>query len=594
MVVRIPVSLPPLRHKILRSFSVLIALYAVLGVFMTAAVFLASGTSPKLLHVNYDSIAAAQQLHVAWQALENPKGAKDKPAQDWINQFERALTFAEGNVTEPGERDLTKDIRSLWVAAKPRLPAVLPNDSVKLYELLERLVAVNESGMFRLAEDATTLGHRVFLASLLFFFVTLGLALLLADGLAARLARPLKEIAEALREGPSLGRRLKLPEPSSLEVRILTNELTALWQRLGQFQKLNLEELEAQRERLETILASVEDAILVLDNQGQVLHCSDGMLKVLGVRAEQVLGLAWTDLSTNSANYLILRGLLYAEMPPENSVELTVAGKNHVLAGRHRSIATGAGQKLGELYLLHDITEVKQRERLRNEFIGVLSHELKTPLQSLGTASELLSDRKAELTEDTRMLADTIHEDVARIRAVANDFIQVGLVDLHSLQLKLEKKPLNHVLKEWAKPFQILAQDKGVKFEFISLGSETIWANIDVVKLPWAVSNLLANAIRISEPGAMVTLSVTDRAELAQIEIRDEGPGIPAAVQQRMFEPYYQAPASEAGTSNGFLGLGLTIAKEVVEAHEGQLEYFERKPRGSVFRISLPYLVVYS
>jgi signal transduction histidine kinase len=83
-------------------------------------------------------------------------------------------------------------------------------------------------------------------------------------------------------------------------------------------------------------------------------------------------------------------------------------------------------------------------------------------------------------------------------------------------------------------------------------------------------------------------------SEYFQIDIVDEGPGIPDDVQKRMFEPYYQAPQGTTGTSTGFLGLGLTIAKEVVEAHEGKIEYFPNKPRGSVFRITLPTVLVYS
>lgn len=306
-----------------------------------------------------------------------------------------------------------------------------------------------------------------------------------------------------------------------------------------------------------------------------------------------LIGRPWTELSTTAKNYLSLRTFLAQSIEQGSSIELIIGEEKRIFAARHREIVSPETERIGFLYLLHDVTEMHHKEYLKNEFIGVLSHELKTPLQSLGTASELLMNRKEQLSEDASMLVETIVEDVSRIRAVADDFIQVGVTDLRSLKLKMEKMPLNQLMADWIRPFKVLARDKKVELEFVTEGSETIWANVDVVKLPWAISNLLANAIRVSDPERKVSVFLTDRADMAHIEIRDEGPGIPDDVQRRMFEPYYQAPTNGAGTS-GFLGLGLTIAKEVVEAHGGRVEYFPRRPKGSTFRVSLPYVIVYS
>jgi len=116
-----------------------------------------------------------------------------------------------------------------------------------------------------------------------------------------------------------------------------------------------------------------------------------------------------------------------------------------------------------------------------------------------------------------------------------------------------------------------------------------ILANVDIVKFPWAISNLLSNAIRVSPENGKIKVYITDREQSAvHVKIIDEGPGIQEEIQKRMFEPYFQGEKVNSGKASGFLGLGLTIAKEVVEAHEGQIEYFNNKPRGSLFRISLP------
>jgi hypothetical protein len=402
-------------------------------------------------------------------------------------------------------------------------------------------------------------------------------------------------MAELLRENPGVDGKLKLPAPTSLEVRALASEIQSLWERVAEFKKTNVEQLTAQTERLETVLASVEDAILVLDSEDTVLHCSEGMLKILRLSLDEVVGQPWVDLSAIGDNYQSLRRLLNPAMAGDNAVDLSIGDKKLTYAGRHRVIQTKGGAQIGHLYLLHDITEMRHRERLKTEFIGVLSHELKTPLQSLGTAAELLSNRKEQFNDDMKMLVETINEDVTRIRAVANDFMQVGLADQHFLKLKLSKEPLSQLVQDWLKPFNILARDKKVSLKYEQTGTDVIWANIDTVKFPWAISNLLANAIRISQSGQSVTVRFNDRvsSEFFCIDIADEGPGIPEEVQNRMFEPYYQAPHGATGTSTGFLGLGLTIAREVVEAHEGKIEYFSNKPQGSVFRIQLPTVLMY-
>lgn len=588
----IALNLPPLRKRILRSFLVMVLLYGALTVFIMVAVFFASGITPQLLHVNYDSIAAASKMHEAWDSLRHPDDDSAHDAQHWTRQFEAALKFEEGNVTEAGEGAATKRIREIWNGVSSNPQKIQSDDFTASYRQLNQnlaqIVLVNERGMFTLADKSVELRLRVFIVSGAIFIAALLLAIYLSDGLANRTASPLKEIAEALRNKPTPGGKLRLPTPTSLEMRILTHEMNQLWKRLSEFKVLNVEELAMQRSKLEIVVESVEDAILVLDSFGNVLQSNQGLAEILGLPAASINGQRWSDLPTGNQNYIKLRDLFIPEMQPNNSVEVELRGETHVFSGRKREIIGKKGESLGSLFLLHDVTDRKQRDRLKAEFIAVLSHELKTPLQSLGTASELLLKRKTRMDEESQMLVDTVHEDVERIRAVAQDFIQVSFVDPHTLKLRLANHPLSELVQEWVKPFKLVAKDKGVSVDILREGSNLIYANIDSVKFPWAISNLLSNAIRFSPPESKVTVYLSDQGEQIRIEIRDEGPGIPEGMRKKMFDPYFQVPNTESKFPNGFLGLGLTIAKEVVEAHQGHIEYVPGNPRGSIFRINLP------
>lgn len=591
------IALPSLRRKIFRSFLGLVILYGVLGAFLVTGIIIASGTSPKMIHLNYDSIQAASQMRESWAALGNPEKYYDKTVEEWKSRFESALRSEEGNISEPGEKELVTSIRSAWESYK-RGPVVTIKNFNQMNTDLSNLVAVNEKGMFGLVQQNDQLSHRVLLGAVGYFLLSILLSLIIADNLASRLSSPIKRIAEVLRSSTGFGRRLKLAEPTSLELLILHTELTRLWQRVSEADQLNVQEILRQKTKLETVLESVEDALLVVDENGKVSQCNECMLNLLGLSSERVKGFVWKDLPSVSESYLKLRALLGHEMAHSQEVELDLSGQKRQFSARSRDIkSTGTKGEIesvsvSRLYLLHDITEKRQREKFRAEFIDLLSHELKTPLQSLGTASEILSAQRESLPETLRLMVDTVSEDVERIRAVANEFVQVTQSQSKALRLKLEVVQLNKKLKEWIKPFIIVAKDRKVKVNFKEEGSSAIWANIDPVKFPWVISNLASNAIRFSPPDSEVEIFITDRNGVVEVQVKDNGPGISEEDQRRMFDPFFQGiqnPMVTGSGAKGLFGIGLTIAKEVVEAHDGRIEYYARKPRGSEFRIVLPF-----
>ena len=189
------------------------------------------------------------------------------------------------------------------------------------------------------------------------------------------------------------------------------------------------------------------------------------------------------------------------------------------------------------------------------------------------------------------MLIETIFEDTNRIKNVVNEFIEVGISDLHSLRLKIEVVPIQKLMLQWMQPVQVMAKERFVKIETSQTVPDEVMVKIDKVKFSWAIANLLSNALRVSPQNSTVKVSIMVQGAEVLIEISDEGPGIPTEIQQRVFEPYFQAAPKDGVKTSGFLGLGLTITKEVVEAHHGKIEYISQKPRGSIFRITLPPVI---
>ncbi len=577
-----PSTLPSLRERILKSFLGLVALYGLVGVLLIMAFFFASGLTPRFLRKNYDSIAAAQTMRRAWNDLK-PAAGPAHLAQE--QGFDQALDFASHNLTEKGEHELVEGIAGLWAQRRPQALPLPASADAPMQSLLDGLVKVNEEAMFRLADESALLQRRVLWGSAVLFALAFLASLGIARRLSERLSRPLRGMAAIFRGKPELDGWLQLPKMDSEEMALVAHEIEQLWNRWAEMKKTDVEALSDQRNLFGTVIESVEDGILVLDAQERVLHVNQGLCLVLGLNQKDLLGKPFREVPQRHPNGILLLELFKPGAEQDRVVELEIGGLKRIFTTRWRDNFDFLNQRNGTLYLLQDITEKSQRERMKQEFLGVLSHEIKTPLQSLGMAAELLERRREGFDDETRMLVDTVGEDVARIRAVAQDMMQVSLVDLNSLKLRLERKPLNQLLPEWLKPFRVLALDRKISLDYAQdgIGDLWIWADIDSVKFPWVISNLLMNALRVSPEGSQVSVRVRPFEGGAQICIKDQGPGIPLELQESIFKPHTRGPAP-----SGFLGLGLSIAREVVEAHGGILQCHSSPGQGAEFVILLP------
>ncbi len=586
------IVLPPLRKKILHGYLSFVGVFGVMcTLLILSSVFMATSISPKMIHANYDSIKAARQMQQAWNALHLPKAYQDLPEKKWIDQFNNALLFEFSNITEPGEDKIARKVEALWSQWKQ---GVRSDDLTReMNDRLEDLTVLNEKGMFQLVIKGGNIRRAVVIGVAFFFVVTFVITLLIVDSLSSRLAKPLKDIAEVLRSKVKPGERLKLPEPATLEIRILNEELSSLWERVSRSDQLNLERILRQKNQLETLLSSVEDAVIAWDNKGRVTHVNQRMAELIGLGTESIVEMMWSDLSSMSENYFKLREILRERGKESSPVfELrTEKEGDRSFEARIREVHSPTGALVSTMFLLHDVTEVRQRERLKAEFIGVLSHELKTPLQSLGTAIELLAKDKELFDERTQFLIETLTSDVARIRSVANQFIQVDHLPGASILIQPELTKLSEFLPEWLKPFELLAAERGVTLNYEKQSGGDIWAEIDPTKFPWVISNLLTNSIRVSPRGSTIRVVLTDSSGNVEIRVTNQGPTIPEEIRRRMFDPYFKGTGEQAGASArapGYLGLGLTIVKEVTEAHGGRVEYAPVEPTGSCFSILLP------
>lgn len=575
------IVLPTMHKRIRRTFLRLVFLFGALGALLLAGISIAGRVPSELIRMNYDSIAYAQEMVRAMNGIRFPELYREYDRSGWDRRFGQILEQAAGNITEGTERKAIDTLRSAWSAFREQ-----PDDGNyrALHARIDTLVQVNERGMFlRLSKNARYRDIMMAVTAAVFLLGTLW-AFLLADGVAERLSHPLRRVAELFRERPQLGRKLHLPDPQTLEVRLLFDELSRLWDRLGELDALNVHKLVAEKRKLEIILESVEDGVLVLNTAGVVMLVSRRMLSLLGLPAEAVRGMPWDDLSTSAGNYLALRDGLREDMQGTQEITLRVGGEDRVYAGRRRSLLSAKGAVTGQVYLLSDVTERRRRDLLRSEMMDWISHELKTPMQSLGLAADLMA-RRTDLDEEMGMLVETVGQDAARLRTVSRQFMEIARMSPSALQLVPETMDVVPRVREWLIPFQLVARESGERL-LVDMPESGISVTIDAERFAWVLSNLVSNALRVSGAGATVKVAVDRDEDDALLRVEDDGPGIPPELEARLFEPF--SHGRTAGTREGLVGLGLAITRDIVEAHGGVIRYARRPGGGSVFTVLLP------
>jgi signal transduction histidine kinase len=258
-------------------------------------------------------------------------------------------------------------------------------------------------------------------------------------------------------------------------------------------------------------------------------------------------------------------------------------GRDHHYVLRPISFHMRDGSPAGLILALQDVTYVRDQEVRRENLVATLSHELGTPLTSLKMAIELMRGQERGADAADRELLETAHEDVLRLQEVARRLLDLARSRATTIALDRRRVDLATISSRVLKLFALQAHDKGVALELAGNAPEVIVG--DETKLTWALSNLVANAIRYTPAGGRVATEVMCRDAVVLVSVSDTGPGIPPDQQERIFDPFTQpAGAGEPGS----VGLGLAIVRDIVQAHGGRIFLESAPEKGTRFTLELP------
>jgi len=333
---------------------------------------------------------------------------------------------------------------------------------------------------------------------------------------------------------------------------------------------------EAERTRLETVFNSINDGVMIFDEDNLVMLVNPAMCRTFGLSARDSIGQPVLDVLTHPDLIELIKQPHIQNVMRYHEVSFP--------DGRVSNAQLTPIYEVGFALTMQDITDLKEIDRVRSEFIHTVSHDLRSPLTSVIGYTELV-ERAGSLTDTQREFLKRIQESVQHITSLINDLLELGSIEA-GLDTRREYVQLDGILNYTLEMLQGQIKAKHIKVQIeITPALPALRAN--PVRLRQVLDNVVGNAIKYSHDQGEVSISM--RAEDQQIIVRvtDNGPGIPAKDQAHIFDKFYRGSniSSHAGS-----GLGLAIVKSIIEAHQGRMWVESNVGRGSTFFIILPVL----
>ena len=426
-------------------------------------------------------------------------------------------------------------------------------------------------------ESIVEFRRRLLLASLAMLVLGGAASLIYSRGFSARIER-LKDFSHRVASGDFQ------PLPSDDTEDELTDLARALNETAAHLNR-TIRTLTGERNQSSAILRSMIEGVAVIDSKERVVFCNRAFAEILNIDAARCEGRSLVEL-VRQADLLDLarRALTSADSLQGSLIIGTVMPRSFAVTATPVKALEPAAN--GAVIVLHDITELRRLERVRQDFVANVSHEFKTPLTAIQGFAETLLGGALEDEKNNRRFLEIIRDHAARLGRLTDDLLKLARIEAGKLEVQYQPVSVAELVEGCAATTLFKASQRNIALN-LSYPPELPAVRGDAGLLREVLQNLLDNAVQYTSPGGRVDLSAVSRDHEAVITVADTGIGIPLADQERIFERFYRVDAARSREVGG-TGLGLSIAKHIVEAHGGRLWVESTVGAGSQFHFSIP------
>lgn len=605
-----------LRTKILLGYGIILILtMLVIGWALKNIVDLGDATD-SILQENYRSILAAENMIDAIERQDSGLLLMllgyVKENQELFEEYSASFLLwfgrAKDNVTIPGEQGIVDNIDSLYTkylqtssTLKIRIASSDTGAAEYYHEfVLPAFMAVrNECANLRETNqktmyDASVVAGKVASRAIWSMIIIGSIVIIVGIGFSILLSKiivkPLRQMNEATKKIAAGDYDVNIRTRSKDEVGNLAEGFNIMARELKKYSDMNVEQLLAEKQKSEAVIRNIDDGVILIDSNSSITAINPAAADALNVSINRVIGTHFLEVIKNDELYEIIKRTIETGDTPDidENKRIVTLGKGEdakTFQFLITPITTKRNALIGVVFQLRDITHFKEIEKLKSEFVMTASHELRTPLTSMEMSIDLLHEKAFEkLSDKEKELLDAAAEDVNRLKSLVNDLLDLSRIESGKIQMEMDRMEVGVVLERAVSSLKNNAEE--YKVDLSAIYSEDLPpVNADPTKITWVLTNLISNALRYTGVEGFIKVKAANVGQQVQIDVQDNGKGIPYEYQSRIFDKFVQV--KDDGSAGGS-GLGLAICKEIVRAHGGTIWVDSTPGEGSKFSFTLP------
>ena len=505
--------------------------------------------------------------------------------------FESNLKNQIANITEVGEDKVTNDLQKNFnLLEKNRF-----DEKIKS-QIRQDIFEIMKLNMIAIKQKSDVAKHTAETANL-WIAITGTLCFLIAFNLLVNLpnniANPVKELTASIKEIANKNYSQRVHFMNHNEYGDLAKSFNTMAQKLEEYHSSTIFKLSFEKKRLETLINNMHDPIIGLDNSGIILFVNNEALKIIGMKAEEVIGKTATTLAlTNDLMKSLIGKTLESDSKSGGQkvlpMKIFADGKESYFEKEHVNITiqpTGEEEtiNIGDVIILRNITPFKELDFAKTNFIATISHELKTPISSIKFSLQLLeNENTGPLNVEQLGLIESIKDDGVRLLKITEELLDLSQLETGNIQLDIIQTSPYKIVDYAMEAVKVQAEQKQIKL-IVEAEENLPDAKADSEKTAWVLINFLTNAIRYSSDSSSIKIKLKKENNQIVFQVIDTGKGIDSHYKSKIFNKYFQIPGSnKSGT-----GLGLAISKEFIEAQNGKIGVESELGLGSTFYFKL-------
>ncbi len=596
-----------IRKKLLLGQGITLAIIAAIGFMVMSQINRLGAAIDVILKENYSSVRASLEMS---ESIDNSdrnilyyisglSGADKYAVRQSFENFKKALKTEEAILTLPGEKETASKIRKLFSdyeetagLIKNASPEgkkaelyfqILMPLSEKIRSLADEILIMNQNNMNDANNAAREMAEKAYNTLLMAIVSAAAFLVILGILITKWVLRPVDMLIDSAREIRGGNLDLVINNENKDEIGKLSetfNEMAAALREARQSDRLNL--MRTKR-TTEEVFKALPVVVAALDNEGNVEFATEKAAEYFGLsKGKSVKDSLLPDM------YGKVRDAALNDKPfhsRENAdIQKFINGEEHFFSPSAVPIEDEKGETFGVALILDDVTRLREMKELKQSVVATVSHQLRTPLTSLRMSVHLLlNETTGPVNEKQEELLITARDDSERLAGIIDDLLDINRMESGKTLIKTAPVNPRALAGEELEAVSAEARDAGITLKN-SVPDDLPEAEADVNKITHVFANILANALRFTQPGGEIEIKGEEKDGFVWFHISDTGTGIEKKDLPRIFDLFYR---SEGQSEKSGVGLGLAIAREIVSAHGGEIKASSEPGAGSVFSFSL-------